>query len=107
MKPVKEIIESKKTADTQATSQIITINTRMELLDSARKQYQNEINNIKNDLLRTIRELKQICTYFNLPEEVASKIQKLRQEAKIAGDLNSGQKFNNTADAIEQLLRQL
>lgn len=104
-KTVSEIIQSKKAAYDQATQNVSSISSQVNQLDYARQQYENEVNNTKSSLLTAIRELKQICTHFNFSEEMATTIDKLRKEAKIATDLNAKQEFNKTADAIEQLIK--
>ncbi|UJR17628.1 hypothetical protein I4U23_004524 [Adineta vaga] len=102
----KEILH-KKTAFEQACKDVQQIGSQVSQLEYTKRSYQNEVNTIKASLLATIRELKKICTHFNFPEEMNSTIQNLRKEAKIAQDLLAKQEYNNTADAIEQLLRQL
>ncbi|CAF3145219.1 unnamed protein product [Rotaria socialis] len=106
-KTIPEIIEDKKAALDLATEAVNSISTQVDRLSSARDQYQKDVNDVRDGLLATIRESKQICTHFNLAEEMASTIGKLRQEAKIASDLNAKREFNNTAGAIEALLQQL
>jgi len=106
-KTIEDIVQSKKAAYDRASKDVQSLSAQVNQLDTTRSACQNEVNDIKDSLLTTIRELKQICTHFNFPEEMAGTIQKLRKEAKIAPDIHSKQEFNNTADAIEQLLQQL
>jgi len=102
-KTIEEIIQSKKAAYDKANKDVRAIGTKLSLLDFARDALQNEVNDIKNDLLTTIHELKQICSNFNFLEEMKGTIDKLRKEGKIATDMRAKDEFNNTADAIEQL----
>ena len=67
----------------------------------------HEVNDIKDNLMTTIRELKQICTHFNFPEEMAGTIEKLRKEVKIVPDMYSKEESNNTADDVDQLLKHI
>jgi hypothetical protein len=106
-KTIEDIVQSKKAAYDRASKDVQSLSAQVNQLDTTRSACQNEVNDIKDSLLTTIRELKQICTHFNFPEEMAGTIQKLRKEAKIAPDIHSKQEFNNTADAIERLLQQL
>ncbi|CAF1157213.1 unnamed protein product [Didymodactylos carnosus] len=102
-KTINEIIQSKKAAYDKATKDVYTTHVKLLIFDSARAEFESEVNDIKNDLISTIRELKQICSNFNFLEEMKGTIEKLRKEAKIATDMRAKEEFNNTADAIEQL----
>ena len=76
-------------------------------MNQTRATLQGDADACKQGILDSIRQLKQICSHFNFPEEMAATIEKLRQEAKIAQDLHAKAEFNNTANAIEQLVKQL
>jgi hypothetical protein len=102
-KTIDEIIQSKKAAYDKARKDVRTISGRLVQLEYVRNVLQNEVNSIKDELMTTIRELKQICTNFNFLEEMKGTIDKLRKEAKIATDMRAKNEFSNTADAIEQL----
>ena len=104
---IEEIIQSKKAAFDQATQQISASQTELQQLDQIRLSLQADADGCKQGILTAIRELKKICSHFNFPEEMATTIQKLRQEAKIAQDLNAKREFNSTAEAIENLVKQL
>jgi hypothetical protein len=102
-----EIIQSKKAAYDQATQQISTSHNQLQILNQTRNTLQAEANACKQGILNSLRQLKNICSHYNFAEEMAATIEKLRQEAKIAQDLHAKAEFNNTADAIENLLKQL
>jgi GTPase SAR1 family protein len=103
LKTIDEIIQSKKAAYDKARRDIRTISGRLVQLEYVRNVLENEVNSIKDELMTTIRELKQICTNFNFLEEMKGTIDKLRKEAKIATDIRAKDEFNNTADGIQQL----
>jgi len=102
-----EIIQSKKAAFDQATQQISTSQNQLQNLNNTRNVLQAEANACKQGILNSIGELKKICSHYNFAEEMVATIEKLRQEGKIAQDLNAKAEFNNTADAIENLVKQL
>jgi hypothetical protein len=102
-----EIIQSKKAAFDQATQQISTSQNQLQNLNNTRNVLQAEANACKQGILNSIRELKTICSHYNFAEEMVATIEKLRQEGKIAQDLNAKAEFNNTATAIENLVKQL
>lgn len=104
MVEIEEIIQSKKTAFDHASQQVRTIQGQLHQLDTASSRMQKEVMKCKQGILQSIRELKKICSHFNFAEMLSTTIQKLRQEAKIARDLRTKQEFNNTANAIEQLI---
>lgn len=102
-----QIIQSKKAAYDQATQQISNSQSQLQALNTTKNTLQADADSCKQGILSSIQELKKICSHFNFPEEMATTIQKLRQEAKIAPDLNAKAEFNKTADAIESLVKQL
>jgi hypothetical protein len=102
-----EIIQSKKAAFDQATQQVSASQNQLQNLNNTRSVLQAEADGCKQGILNSIRQLKQICSHYNFAEEMAATIEKLRQEAKIAQDLHAKAEFNNTADAIENLVKQL
>lgn len=102
-KKVEEIIQSKKAAYDVARRNVRTSNSRLIQLESAAAAFENDVNQLKRELIDTIHELKQICSHFNFLEEMKSTIEKLRKEAKIATNMRAKEEFNSTADAIEQL----
>jgi hypothetical protein len=106
-KTIHEIIAEKQKAFTSATKDMQDSCKKMAELDETIEQSQKEVDEIKTKLLTTIRDLKKTCTHFNFSEEMKTTIDNLRKEAKIETDMPSKRELNNTADAIEQLLRQL
>ena len=104
---IDEIIQSKKAAFDQATQQISDSQSQLGQLNHTKSALQNDVHACKQGILNAIRALKAICSHYNFPEEMAATIQKLRQESKIAQDLTAKTEFNNTADAIENLVKQL
>ena len=104
---IDEIIQSKKAAFDQASQQINTSQNQLAQLNQTRSSLQSDANACKQGILNAIRELKKMCSHYNFAEEMHVTIEKLRQESKIAQDLNAKSEFNNTADAIENLVKQL
>jgi hypothetical protein len=102
-----EIIQSKKAAFDQATQQVSASQNQLQKLNQTKSALQAEANACKQGILDSIGQLKKICSHYNFAEEMAATIEKLRQEAKIAQDLHAKAEFNNTANAIENLVRQL
>ncbi|CAF0777857.1 unnamed protein product [Adineta ricciae] len=102
-----EVIQSKKAAFDSASSDEQTIQGKLHQLAQTHTQFQNETIQCKQGILTAIRDLKQICSRFNFAEMMQTTIDKLRQEQRIARDLQAKQEFSDTADAIEQLIRQL
>ncbi|CAM2707925.1 unnamed protein product [Rotaria socialis] len=107
LKTVEEIIQSKKAAFEQANRNIKSSSDRVVLLERVRDACQYEVNDIKDGLLTTIKELKQICSHFNFHDEMNGTIQKLRKEAKIATDFKAKQEFTRTANAIEHFINRI
>ncbi|CAM2714593.1 unnamed protein product [Rotaria socialis] len=106
-KSIDDIIQVKKAAFDRATRAIKSSVYQIHLLDSTVSQYQNELNDVKNNLLETIRQLKLICSHFNFPEELKGTVEKLRKEAATTTNNNAKQEYRTTADAIEQLIQQV
>lgn len=104
---IEQIIQAKHTAYLKASCEANNIENCIKQLDSTCKQVQIEINTIRNQILTTMKELKQICTHFNFVQEMSSKIEKLRMEAISANNLSAKQEFETTAKAIEDLISQL
>ena len=104
---IEEIIQSKKAAFDQATQQVSSSQTELQKLDQTKSSLEKDAEGCKQGILNAIRELKAICSHYNFVEEMATTIEKLRQEAKIAQDLHAKAEFNSTADAIESLVKQL
>ena len=104
---VDEIIQWKKAAFDQATQQIYTSQNQVAQLNQTRSALQSDADACKQGILNAIRELKTMCSHYNFAEEMHVTIEKLRQESKIAQDLNAKSEFNNTADSIENLVKQL
>lgn len=105
MVEIEEIIQSKKAAFDQASQQVRTIQDELHALDAASNRMKKETEECKKGILNSIDELRSICSHFNFAEVMSTTIEKLRQEAKIAQDLQAKQEFNNTANAIEHLMR--
>jgi GTPase SAR1 family protein len=102
-----QIIQSKKAAFDQATQQVSASQSQLQKLSQTRAALQSDADKCKQGILNSIRQLKTFCSHYNFAEEMAATIQKLRQEGKIAQDLHSKKEFNDTADAIENLVKQL
>ena len=103
LKNIDEIIQSKKAAFDVARKNILSSNSRLVQLEFTRVAFENDVNEVKTDLMNTIRELKEICSRFNFLEEMKTTIEKLRKEAKIVTNMKAKEEFNSTADAIENL----
>lgn len=106
-KTVEEIIQVKKAAFDQANKNLKDIDKRIKKFTEAQRNFQGEIDEIKNNLMKSIRELKQICSHFNFKDEMATTIQRLRKEARIVTNFKARQEFTRTADAIERLINEL
>jgi hypothetical protein len=104
MVEIEEIIQMKKAAFDDASQQVRTIQDQLRQLDAAFNRMQREVEECKHGILYSIYELKKICSHFNFAEMMCTTIQRLQQEAKITKDLQAKQEFNNTANAIEQLI---
>ena len=65
---------------------------------------EKDIKALKNTLLDNCKQLKSICNNFNFHEELQSFIETLRKEASISRDFQKQKEFNQTADAIEEIL---
>lgn len=104
---IDDIIQSKKAAFDQATQQIATSQNQLAQLNHTRAALQRDADACQQGILNAIRELKKICSHYNFAEEMHVTIEKLRQESKISQDMNAKSVFNNTADAIESLVKQL
>lgn len=107
MVEIEEIIQSKKTAFDNASQQVHTIQDQLRQLDAASNKIGNETQQCKQGILSSINALKSICSHFNFAEIMSTTIEKLRQEAKIARNLQAKAEFNNTADAIQHLINHL
>ncbi|CAF3373030.1 unnamed protein product [Rotaria socialis] len=107
MVTIEQIVQSKKAAYDLASRQVSTSQLQLLQLNATYTALQNDANGCKDGILSSIKELKQICSHYNFVEEMATTIQKLRQEAKIAQDLKAKTEFNNTAEAIENLIKQV
>ncbi|CAF3518478.1 unnamed protein product [Adineta steineri] len=102
---IEEIIQSKKAAFDQASQQVQSIGDQVRQLDVASNRMKIETEECKQGILNSIGELKKICSRFNFAEMMSTTIEKLRQEAKVASDLQAKQEFNKTADAIQQIIQ--
>lgn len=107
MVEIEDIIQTKKSAFDQATQQVQTIQDKVQQLNITSNDTKKEVDKCKQGILRSIEELKKICSHFNFVEMMDTTIQKLRKEAHIARDLKSKHEFNATADAIEQSIKTL
>ena len=104
---IEQIVQSKKAAFDLASQQVNSSQWQLYQLNATYFALQNESNGCKDGILSSIKALKTICSHYNFAEEMVNTIQKLRQEAKITQDLSAKSEFNNTAQAIENLIKQM
>lgn len=106
-KDVDQIIQAKHTAYLIASSEANKIQNEIRRLDLICQQFRIEINTISNQILATMKELKQICTRFNFVKEMSGTIEKLRNEPKSVNNLLAKEAFEATVNTIAQFVQQL